>query len=102
MNSRGVLGKKGTAFVEGTDVGNNGIWCSTRFHVKTDDDEYERVEMLHDNLDVISYKAETNDFIDAIISGRQPLVSIWDGYETLRISQAILESSKKGESVHLR
>lgn len=102
VNSRGVLGKKGTAFVEGTDVGNNGIWCSTRFHVKTDDDEYERVEMLHDNLDVISYKAETNDFIDAIISGRQPLVSIWDGYETLRISQAILESSKKGESVHLR
>ena len=47
----------------------------TRFHVKTDDDEYERVEMLHDNLDVMSYKAEMNDFIDAIMSGRQPLVS---------------------------
>lgn len=74
----------------------------TRFHVKTDDDEYERVEMLHDNLDVMSYKAETNDFIDAIMSGRQPLVSAWDGYETLRISQAILESSEKSKSVHLR
>jgi predicted dehydrogenase len=101
VNSRGVLGERGTAFVEGTDVGNNGIWCSTRFHVKTDEDEYERVEMLHDNLDVLSYKAETDDFIDAITNGRQPLVSAQDGYETLRISQAILESSEKGESVHL-
>jgi len=101
VNSRGVLGERGTAFVEGSDVGNNGIWCSTRFHVKTDDDEYERVEMLHDNLDVLSYKAETDDFIDAIVNGRKPLVSARDGYETLRISQAILESSKKGESVHL-
>jgi predicted dehydrogenase len=56
---------------------------------------------LHDNLDVLSYKAETDDFIDAITNGRQPLVSAQDGYETLRISQAILESSEKGESVHL-
>ena len=31
VNSRGVLGKKGTAFVEGTDVGNNGIWYSDAF-----------------------------------------------------------------------
>jgi len=101
VNSRGVLGQKGTAFVEGTALGNNGIWCSTSFHVKTDDDEYERVEMLHDNLDVMSYQAETNDFIDAIMNGSQPMVNAWDGYETLRISQAILESSKKGESVRL-
>lgn len=87
--------------MEGTDLGNNGIWCSTSFHVKTDNDEYERVEMLHDNLDVMFYQAETNDFIGAIMNSSQPLVNAWDGYETLRISQAILESSNKGESVHL-
>ena len=101
INSRGVLGEKGTAFVDGTDVGNNGIWCSTRFHIKTDQDEYERVEMLHDNLDVRSYQAETDDFIDAIVTGRAPLVNAWDGYETLKVSSAILESSEKGETVNL-
>ena len=101
VNARGVLGEKGTAFVDGTDVGNNGIWCSTRFHIKTDADEYERVEMLHDNLDVRSYKAETDDFIDAIRTGRHPLTSARDGYETLRVSSAILESSTSGETISL-
>ena len=101
VNSRGVLGEKGTAFVDGTDVGNNGIWCSTAFHIKTDEDEYERVEMLHDNLDARSYRAETDDFIDAVITGGKPLTSAWDGYETLRVSQAILESAEKGETVCL-
>ena len=99
INARGVLGEVGTAFVEGTDVGNNGIWCSTRFHIRTDEDDYERVEMLYDNLDVRSYKAETDDFIEAITTGGKPLTSAWDGYETLRVSNAILESSQKGETV---
>ncbi|TVR61824.1 MAG: gfo/Idh/MocA family oxidoreductase, partial [Spirochaetaceae bacterium] len=40
FNSRGVLGETGTAFVSGTDIGNNGIWCSREFHCKTDDDAY--------------------------------------------------------------
>ena len=101
INSRGVLGEKGTAFVSGTDVGNNGIWCSTEFHIKTDEDEYERVEMLHDNLDARSYGAETDDFIEAIVTGRKPLTSVRDGYETLRISQAVLDSSRTGEVVRL-
>ena len=101
FNSRGVLGTQGTAFVSGSDVGNNGIWCSTEFHLKTVEDPYERVEMLHDNLDVRSYQAETDDFVQAILTGAQPLVTARDGYETLRVSQAILESSRTGETVHL-
>jgi predicted dehydrogenase len=101
VNSRGVLGTRGTAFVSGSDVGNNGIWCSTEFHIKTAEDAYERVEMLHDNLDVRSYQAETDDFILAILTGGSPLTSARDGYETLRVSHAILESSRTGETVRL-
>jgi predicted dehydrogenase len=101
VNSRGVLGTRGTAFVSGSDVGNNGIWCSTEFHVKTVEDAYERVEMLHDNLDARSYQAETDDFIHAILTGSKPLTSARDGYETLRVSHAILESSCAGETIHL-
>ena len=101
FNFRGVLGDKGTAFVSGTDVGNNGIWCSTEFHIKTDADEVERVEMLHDNLDGRSYRAETDDLIDAILTGKVPLTSARDGYETLRVSHAILESAQTGKTVTL-
>jgi predicted dehydrogenase len=100
-NARGVLGETGTAFVEGTDVGNNGIWCSTRFHIKTDADDFERIEMLHDDLDPRSYQAETDDFMAAILTGGQPLTSAWDGYETLRVSQAILEASETGSVIDL-
>ena len=52
-NSRGVLGLRGAAFVSGTALGNNGIWCSREFHRKTDDDEFEVVEMLQDHADQI-------------------------------------------------
>jgi myo-inositol 2-dehydrogenase/D-chiro-inositol 1-dehydrogenase len=102
FNNRGVLGEKGTAFVSGTDIGNNGIWCSREFHVKTDDDEYEKVEMLQDDLDDASYQEETNDFIDAIVTGKKPLVSAVDGYETLRVSHAILESARRGSIVEIK
>jgi myo-inositol 2-dehydrogenase/D-chiro-inositol 1-dehydrogenase len=98
-NTRGVLGETGTVFVEGTDVGNNGIWCSTRFHLKTDADDFERIEMIHDDLDTRSYQAETDNFIAAIETGGQPLTSAWDGYETLRVSQAILKSSETGKVI---
>ncbi len=101
FNSRGVLGEKGTAFVGGTDVGNNGIWCSRELHVKTDDDEYEQVTMLQDNLDVTSYQSETDDFVNAVLTGAQPRVGIRDGYETLRVSHAILESSRTRSIVYL-
>ncbi len=101
FNNRGVLGEKGTAFVSGTDIGNNGIWCSREFHVKTDDQEYETVEMLQDDLDEQSYLRETEDFVKAILTGSKPLVSVMDGYETLRVSHAILESAKRNSIVEI-
>ena len=101
FNSRGVLGTRGTAFVSGTALGNNGTWCSREFHRKTDDDEFEMVEMLQDDLDDRSYRRETDDFIKAIATGRKPLVSVSDGYQALRVSHAILESARTSETVAL-
>ena len=101
FNSRGVLGLCGTAFVCGTALGNNGIWCSREFHRKSDADEFEVVEMLQDDLDDRSYRRQTDDFIAAITTGRRPLVSVADGYQALRVSHAILESARTGETVQL-
>ena len=101
FNSRGVLGLHGTAFVSGTALGNNGIWCSREFHRKTDADEFEIVEMLQDDLDDRSYRRQTDDFIAAITNGHQPLVSVTDGYQALRVSHAILESARTRETVGL-
>jgi predicted dehydrogenase len=101
FNIRGVLGEKGTAFVGGTDIGNNGIWCSRELHVKTDDDEYEQVTMLQDDLDGTSYQLETDDFANAILTGESPRITVRDGYETLRVSHAILESSRTRSIVEL-
>ena len=101
FNNRGVLGTRGTAFVAGTALGNNGIWCSREFHRKTDDDEFELVEMLQDDLDDRSYRHQTDDFIEALTAGRKPLNSVADGYQALRVSHAILESARTGESVRL-
>lgn len=101
FNSRGVLGLHGTSFVSGTALGNNGIWCSREFHYKTDADEYERVEMIQDDLDDRSYQAETDDFLSGIVQGTTPLTSVRDGYETLRVSHAILESARTKSTVRV-
>lgn len=99
FNDCGVLGETGTAFVSGTAPGNNGIWCSREFHIRTDEDEHELVEMIHDDLDDASYVREAEDFVSAIIDGTEPRTSIRDGFETLRISEAVLESSRTNATV---
>ncbi|MGJ3241754.1 MAG: Gfo/Idh/MocA family protein [Opitutales bacterium] len=100
-NECGILGETGTAFLSGSAPGNNGIWCSREYHVRTDRDAYERVEMIHDDLDGTSYVRETEDFINAILDGTSPLTGIRDGYETMRISNAVLESARTGLPVDL-
>lgn len=101
FNSRGVLGTRGTAFVSGTALGNNGIWCSREFHRKTDHDEFEIVEMLQDDLDDQSYRRQTDDFIESIATGRRNPASVADGHKALQVSQAILQSAQSGETVRL-
>ncbi|MEM6315834.1 MAG: Gfo/Idh/MocA family oxidoreductase, partial [Planctomycetota bacterium] len=101
FNSCGVLGEVGTAYTRGSALGNNGIWCSREFHVKTDADEFETVEMIQDDLDHQSYHRETDDFIAAIRTGSTPRATIDDGYETLRISAAVLRSSREGVPIEI-
>jgi 1,5-anhydro-D-fructose reductase (1,5-anhydro-D-mannitol-forming) len=101
FNDCGVLGESGTAFVSGSAPGNNGIWCSREYHEKTDNDAYERVDMIHDDLDETSYIRETNDFAEAIRTRMPPRAGIADGYKTLVISSAVLESARTGAPVHL-
>ncbi len=101
FNSRGVLGTRGTAFVSGTALGNNGIWCSREFHRKTDDDEFEVVEMLQDDLDDQSYRRQTDDFIQSIATGHQNPASVADGHKALQVSHAILQSAQTGKAVTL-
>ncbi|MEM6391376.1 MAG: Gfo/Idh/MocA family oxidoreductase [Planctomycetota bacterium] len=101
FNSCGVLGETGTAFLYGTALGNNGSWCSRELHVKSDEDEFETVEMIQDDLDERSYLRQTNDFIDAVRSGGTPRSSIADGCETLRISEAVLHAAQTRTIVEL-
>ena len=46
----------------------------------------------------VSYRRQTDDFIAAITTGREPLVSVSDGYQALRVSHAILESARTGSN----
>lgn len=62
---------------------------------------YERVDMIHDDLDETSYIRETNDFAEAIRTGTPPRAGIADGYKTLVISSAALESGRTGAPVRL-
>lgn len=99
FNDCGILGDQGTAFISGTALGNNGAWCSQQFHIKTDKDDHERIDMIHDDLDDASYDRETDDFINAILTGSEPLTGIRDGYETMRISSAVLRAAKTNSVV---
>ena len=95
-NSRGIIGTKGTAMVEG-----NGLWNFTCFHLKTSDMENEIIEVINDNLDVKSYREESKHFIDCIKSNRQPTITGEDGLIALRISHAILTSHRENRIVSL-
>jgi len=90
MNSRGIIGTKGTAFVEGP-----GLWDLKNFHWKTQDMEGEMIEVINDAFDSCSYLEENQHFIDCIVNDLQPTITGEDGLAALRVSQAILESYHK-------
>lgn len=47
------------------------------------------------------YINEMQDFIQSILENKKPLVDGWDGFKTLKISIAALESAKKNKIIHL-
>jgi predicted dehydrogenase len=59
---------------------------------------------VHDFRDVSpqSYALEMDDFIHAVIDGRQPLPSGFDGMRTVQMAHAIYEANRSGRSQSLR
>ncbi len=64
--------------------------------------EHDAVEYLSDTLDIGSYRAEAAAFLAALTEGRKPACDAGDGLAVLRVSHAILESSRSGEPVRIR
>jgi len=95
-NSRGVIGTKGTAMLEG-----DGLWDLNHFHLKTGDMENEIIEVLNDKLDVNSYREEDRHFIDCVKNDRQPGITGEDGLAALRVSYAILASHREGRIIKI-
>jgi len=95
-NSRGIVGTKGTAIVEGP-----GLWDLRELRVKTDGMPYETVSIINDAFDVSSYAAEDKAFVTCVENMLDPPVTGIDGLKALRVSQAILCSHLESRTVVL-
>ncbi len=98
MNTRGVIGTKGTAYIRGAS-----LWDIDAFHWKTDAMEYEQIEVLNDVHDIRSFDAEDGYLIDCLEHGRDPSLAGTglDGLKALRVSYGILKASKDNSVVPL-
>jgi len=74
MNTRGVIGTKGTAYVHGLS-----LWDQDTFHLKTDEMKYEQIEVINDKHDIRSFAAEDKYFIDCVENDIQPTITGADG-----------------------
>lgn len=96
FNSRGVLGTEGTAYISGPD-----LWNMDAFHWKTKDMPYECIERIDDIHDARSFIAEDDYFINCIENNTMPSVTCEDGLRALRVSYAMLESSRNDKVISL-
>ncbi|MDK1032449.1 MAG: Gfo/Idh/MocA family oxidoreductase [Planctomycetia bacterium] len=96
MNSRGIIGTRGTAIVEGHD-----LWTLKTLRYRTAEMESEVVETIDDSLDEESYVAENRHFVGCVAGGLGPSVTGADGLAALRVSRAIHESHRSGKAVRL-
>ena len=93
-SSRGVIGTKGTAYIEGPSV-----WELKTFRCKTADMD----EAVEDDLDDgdFAYAAENDHFLDCVADDRNPFVDGADGLAALKVSLAMLRSSRERAVVAL-
>ena len=84
-NSRGIIGTKGTAYLEGP-----GLWTLKTLRLKTDEMDEETAEELDDSD--FSYAAENDHFLDCVANDLELLVTGDDGLAALKVSLAMLES----------
>lgn len=96
-NARGLIGVQGSTMIDGPNM-----WDWQCLHTKTKDMAYENISVINDMLATTdSYLAESKHFIDCIESNKQPAIRGEDGLKALRVSHAILRSSREAVVVKL-
>lgn len=95
-NSRGIIGKEGTAMVSG-----RGTWNFDMFRYRTEDMDVEMAELINDPLGLPCYVEENKVFIDCVKNDKSVETNAEYGLEILKVSHAILESCKKNERIDL-
>ncbi|MBP7402463.1 MAG: Gfo/Idh/MocA family oxidoreductase [Clostridia bacterium] len=95
-SSRGVVGLRGTAMIRG-----DGFFDFVEHRIRTDGMEHARSTWLNDLFDAESYYTENRHFADCVRDGVRPDVTADNGVEALRVSLAILESSRTGRTVRV-
>ena len=90
FNTRGIIGTKGTAMLQGND-----IWDFTQLRIKTDKNPTEQVTVIEDIFtEGTAYYNENKYFLDCITKGINPICDAVVGRKVLDISLAILESGR--------
>jgi predicted dehydrogenase len=95
-SSRGVVGTRGTALIRG-----DGFFDFVEHRIRNDEMEYPRSTWLNDLFDAESYYTENRHFADCVLQRVQPDVTADNGVEALRVSLAILDSSRTGQTVQI-
>jgi myo-inositol 2-dehydrogenase/D-chiro-inositol 1-dehydrogenase len=90
VNRFGVVGSLGSASMD---------WGPVRW--RRDGDTQDRIIPVDDRPEdhVSSHELEMRHFVACLRDGRAPLTNVRDGVATVRISHAVLESSRTGASV---
>ena len=89
-SARGVLGMDGSVSLEGGD-----IWDFDVLRLRTKKMERETIERFDDKFDGKSFLAENRHFAECVEKGVKPRINELNGYQTVRISQAILQSHRQ-------
>jgi len=97
MSSRGVNGTKGTVVVNGKD-----FFDFSEHIEKTEKMSKESITFINDQFDSESFYEENKHFTECIESGTKPFIGAEHGLEALKVSLAILKSSKEQRLIKLR
>lgn len=96
MCSRGVIGTKGTSVISG-----DGFFDFMDHRIKTAGMQYEQITRINDPFDSESYVTENRHFVECIEKGIRPLTTAECGVKALKVSLAILESSRTNLTIEL-
>ena len=94
-STRGFIGDKGTAILQGRDQ-----WDFTELRYKTGVDEREQIEFIGDYFShTDSYYKENQYFKQCVENGLRPVTTGTDGIKALAVSKAILKSVNENRAI---